>query len=200
MERTVSIPRLADGTIGIGLSADSAGRPIVVSEPPPGAAGLIRIGDVILAIDGNHVSSVEMVQAVMQQQSSASAIEMTVLRPSPIVQPIQWATSALSISPGAILEVPITVEEPSVGRYAFECSDGKGIVFSLTHRPNSAPDGQVDTPLLLSAAAAGAVRRGDGSLRVPMPGLVIARLDNTGSTFSTAVSYTHLTLPTILLV
>lgn len=188
----VTVPCLADGSIGVDLSTDSAGRPIVVTEPPAAAAGLLHVGDVILEINGHTVGSVEMIQAQLQHSAAeretggGAALALKVLRPPPILQPIQWSTSALSVSAGATLDVPLTVQEPAMGRYAFECSDGRAIEFTLIHRPNPGPDGQTEVPLLPpSTAAAGAVRRGDGFFRVLSPGVVIARLDNSGSTFST---------------
>ena len=96
-----------------------------------------------------------------------------------IPQPKQWSTSALTLAAGKVLDVPLSIEEPSLGQYIFTCVGGGSIEFSL-----STAGGDGKSAKSLVSGASGPASRGEGSFRVAEAGVVVARLDNSAASFS----------------
>lgn len=181
------IPR--DGLHTLSLQDDAQGRP-AVKGPVPAHATNLMVGDIVLAVDGSPVFSTTEILSELRRsgatghQQTADSCRIRVLRLTQQLQPTAWSTKAMTLAAGQKIDVPLMIEEPSLGEYSFRCASGSGSVdFSLDFwRDGQGKDKAADQ--LVPSPGVCAV--GQGSFRVPSAGIVFARLDNTAAFFSSA--------------
>jgi hypothetical protein len=183
-EYTVCVPRGGDGRLPSSLklgSDPSSGRPCVQGAP---SALHMRQGDIIVAVEGTEVSSLQQIAAELKRSAAtghnvaSDMLRLRIRRPTAHLQPVQWATSALTLAARTNLAVPLTIEAPSLGSYSFACVSGGSIEFSISVQE---PGATADAPLVSSP---GPASRADGTFRVAAPCVVTAHLDNSASILS----------------
>lgn len=177
-EHEVSLERAADGSLGVSIDEDEEGRPVVAI----GRDGL-ECDDIIVSIDGTEVDTVAQVHQEMRLRAQqgfgvvmgeADVMCIRIRRPPLLVTPTIWASNGLTIAAGTRKAVPLAVQQPSLGHYAFACYDKTVINFQLT------ASGLTGASTLLSAHVGAA--SGQGTFRVPHgAGFVTCNFDNTAA-------------------
>lgn len=196
-----TIPRSANGVTldGLALNDDHQGRPVVKSVPPNSKN--LLLGDIILAVDGTPVFSTTEIfselrrSAATGHNTTSDELRLKICRLEQTVQPTTWSTSSLTVAAGRRLDIPLMVEEPSLGEYSFRCADSSGYIdFSLDFSRDGQDRGRTADPLVPSF---GPCARGEGTFRVPAAGVVFARVDNSSAVFSSASLSCHVRLTPI---
>ena len=176
--KEVTITRGDDGSLGVELAQDDEGHPTIAAIAPGGPCeGMLMVNDRVVAVEDTETATAHAVVDVLKRQSGAT-IRLTVHRFSATtaVEPKTFSTSALTVPAGRSLDVPLVVDEPSLGTFSFNCTDESfGIDFTILALPSG---GSVaDAKPIVRAEGTPEARR-EGRFKVVAPCTVIVRLDN----------------------
>ena len=179
MDLEVSVTRANDGSLGVELSLDEEGYPIVAAVVLGGPCDrLVQLNDRVLAIEGSEVATAQQVIDELKRNSAATLRVKLRRAAAPAVQPKIFSTSDLTVGAGRTLDVPLIIDEPSVGTYSFTCADAGAIDFSILAIPTGG-DPKDASPLVHATGTPSG--HGEGVFRIQTACTVIARLDNTAS-------------------